>query len=818
MTLRFGSLWQDIRFGARQLRRSPGFSTAAVATLALGIGAITAMFGVVYGVLLEPLPFEEPERLVGVWNTAPGIGWNRSVLAPAQYFTYREENRVFDDVAIWAERERTLTGVGNPENIPTLAVTDGFLSILRVQPVLGRSFSREDDQPGAASRVLITYGCWQKRFGGDPHVVGRHVTLDAVSSEILGVLPRHFRFMDTPAEMLAPFGFNRAATRIQDFSYRGLARLKDGISLDQANRDVARMIALVPHKFAMAEALSPTWFQDARMAPDLHPLSEDASGNIANVLWVLMGTIGMVLLIACANVVNLFLVRAEGRRRELAVRAALGAGRGHLARTLLAESVMLGLAGGAVGLALAAAAVRVVRTFAPETLPRVAEIGLHPLVVLFAALLSVVAGVLVGLVPVLRFTSPRLTALGDGGRTASDGPNRHRTRSALVVSEIALALVLLIASALMIRTFQALRHVDPGFTRGDEVLSAGLWIPPALAPGGEPVVRRHLELIRQIERVPGVQSVGLGSGTMGNPLLLEDRPQAAGQAPLSRRMRFVLPGYFETRGTRLIAGRQISWRDVLGYAPVVMISERLAREEWGTPAAALGERVRESAKSPWREVVGVVGDERANGLAQEPPPLVYYPGLQESFFGRRFSPRYMDYLVRSTRAGTPTLTREIQQAIWSVDRDLPLSRPQTLDQIMAESMAPTSFALVMLAIAAAVSLLLGTVGIYSVIAHITAQRSREIGIRLALGALPGAVTRLFVRHGLWLAGAGVGLGLGVAVGLSRLMTSLLFGVSATDPLTYAAVSAGLAAVAILAAYLPSRRAARADPAVTLRAV
>ena len=825
MSLRPGFVWQDIRFSGRQLRRAPRFFATAVVALALGIGANTVMFSVVYGVLLKPLPFDQPERLVSVWSTAPGIGAQRTVLAPAQYFTYREDHRVFEDLAVWTDRSATLTGTGDPAEIPTLMVTDGFLSILGVRPVLGRRFSREDDQPGSPARVMITYGCRQRRFGGDMRVVGRYVTINGTPREIIGVLPQHFKFLETTPEMLVPLGFDRAATRIEDFSYRGLARLKPGVTLDQANRDVARMIALIPQKFAPAEFLSPTWFRDAKMGPDVHRLSQDATGDVGSVLWVLMGTIGMVLLIACANVANLFLVRVEGRRQELAVRAALGAGRGRLARTLLSESVMLGLAGGVVGVALAAAAIPVVRVMAPDALPRVTEIGLDPTVVAFAALLSVVAGLLFGLVPVLKLASPRLGMLQDGGRTASDGRDRHRTRNALAVSEIALALVLLISSALMIQTFQALRRVDPGFTRGEQVLTAGLWIPPGLASGGEQVMRQHQEFIRSIERVPGVQSVGLGSWIsldgrgQGNPLLVRDFPQAEGQPPPTRNMKWISPGYFETMGTRLVAGRQMTWDDVLGYAPVVVINERLARELWGTPAAALGKLVRESTKSPWREVIGVVANERLNGLAQEAPPIVYYPNLVENFLGQKMvGQRWMVYAIRSTRTGSPTFVKEIQRAVSSVDRNIPLAEVRTLEQMTAKSMAQTSFALVMLAIAAGVSLVLGVVGIYGVIAYITARRSREIGIRLALGAQPGDVTRLFVRHGLLLAGLGISLGVVMAMALSRLMASMLFGVRSTDPTTYVAVSIGLAVVALLAGYLPSRRAARGDPAVTLRAV
>jgi predicted permease len=813
----------DLRLAGRQLRRSPGFAVLATATLALGIGANTAMFSVVNGVLLKPLPFDDPDRLVSVRSAAPGVGSDRMALAPAQYFTYRDAQRAFEDVAVWTLRRAALTGPGDPEQVPTLWVTDGFLSLLRVRPALGRGFDRADDQPGSPPRAVISYGCWLRRFGGDTRVLGQRVTIDGEPYEIIGVLPRSFTFLEPSPEVMVTLQFDRAATRIQDFSYRGLARLKPGVTLDQARLDVARMIALVPQRFAMADGSSPSWFRDAKMGPDVRPLAEDASGGVGNVLWVLMGAIGLVLLVACANVANLFLVRAEGRRQELAVRAALGAGSFRLARALLSESVMLALGGGLAGVALAATAIPVLRAMAPGALPRVTEIALAPSVLFFAALISVLAGLLFGLVPVLRLATFRPGWLQDGGRTSSDGRDRHRTRSALVVAEIALALVLLISSALMIRTFQSLRRVDPGFMRGHEVLTVALRIPPSLAASGEQVLQKHREFIGAVSRVPGVQSVGLGSwipfdgGAGSNSMLVEDRPPAPGQVVPSRRTKWISPGYFETVGGRLVAGRQITWDDVLGYAPVALVNERLAREVWRTPAAALGKRVRESVKSPWREIVGVLGDERPDSLAEAAPAIVYYPLLTARLAGGGLqAQRRMVYVIRSARAGSPGFANEIRQALWSVDRATPLLNMRTLEEATARSMARTSFALVMLGVAAGVSLLLGVIGIYGVVAYITAQRTREVGIRVALGAQTRDVARLFVGHGLALTGLGIGLGLGAAAALARLMTSMLFGVSATDPLTYVATSIGLAGVAILASYLPARRAARVDPLAALR--
>ena len=819
----FESVWHDVRFGVRQLRRSPGFFAAAVATLALGIGANTAMFSVVYGVLLKPLPFAEPGRLVSIWSSAPGIGWYKSSLAPAQYFTYREENRAFEDVAVWTTRPASVTGTGEPERVSSLAVTDGFLGILGVRPLLGRGFSLEDDQPGAPRRVVLGYGYWQQRFGGDRGIIGRGLTIGGDPHEIIGVLPRSFRFMEAEASLVLPLRFDRAATTIQDFSYRGIARLKAGLTMEQANADVGRMLRLVPEKFPPSPGLGASWFANARMAPDAHPLAEDAAGDVGRVLWVLMGTIGLVLLIACANVANLVLVRAEGRRQELAVRAALGAGRGRLARALLAESVVLGLAGGVAGVGLAAALTALVRGIAPAALPRVSDIRLDAVVLLFALALSLAAGLLFGLIPVCKVASPRLSALADGGRAASDGRERHRARAVLVVVEVALSLVLLVASGLMVKTFLSLRDVDPGFSGADELQTLSLAIPRASAADGEAAVRRHEEIVRRIQQIPGVTSVGLTSSLpldgqgMSNPMLVEAFPLAEGQAVQSRRMKWISPGYFETMGTRLVAGRHVTWDEMYRFVPAVVINERLAREYWKTAAAAIGQRVRATPNSPWREIVGVVANERQDGLAQQAPPIIYYPCLVKDFWVRSIQgTRVLTYVIRSPRSGTATFLQEVRAAVWGVDRDLPIAQVRTLQDVMMESMSQTSFALVLLGIAAGVSLLLGVIGIYGVISYITAQRTREVGIRMALGARPADVTRLFLQHGAALALAGVALGIAAAAGLSRLMSSLLFGVTGTDPLTYGAAAMALGGIAVLAGYLPSRRAARQEPVSALR--
>jgi predicted permease len=566
-------------------------------------------------------------------------------------------------------------------------------------------------------------------------------------------------------------------------------------------------------------ALLPPAFERLALRPHVSPLADEVRGDVGRVLWILLAAVGVVLLIACGNVANLFLVRVEGRQQELAMRAALGAGRARLARVLLTESVLLALVGGALGLALARAALGLLRRIAPAELPRVNEIGLDPAVLLFALGISVLSGALFGLVAVVRLGTPGIRALKEGGRGASDGPGRLRARNVLVVSQIALALTLLIVSGLMIRTFVAMRRVQPGFVRPEQVQTFRLDIPEGLIADGAQAARAYRDIAARLKEVPGVVSVGLSSSvTMdgednGNPLSVEDVPQ---EDPPLRRFKSVGPGYFEAMGIRLVAGRSITWEEIDAQRPVIVISDSLAREYWKEPARAIGRRVRATGNAgsdqpAWREVVGVVGNERDDGLTRPATAIVYWPLLNESYDWRG-----MAVVVRSGRVGTPGFMRELQQAVWSVNPNLPVADARTLDGIVAASMAQTSFAMVMLAISAGVALLLGVVGIYGVIAYVAAQRTREIGIRMALGAQIGDVRRMFLRLGLSLTVAGIACGTAAALALTRVMSALLFGVGPMDPITYAAVSGLLAVVTLLATYLPARRAVRVDPVVAFR--
>jgi predicted permease len=809
---------------SRRLLHAPLFTSVAVLTLALGIGANTAIFSVVRGVLLKPLPFEDAERLVGVWHTAPGLGIETMSQAPSTYFLYRENGVAFEDIGLWDNTAVSVTGSGEPERVQALLVTDGILPVLRIDAFIGRRFRRDDDTHNAPERVMLAYAYWQRKFGSDPGVVGRQVVIDGKPREIIGVLPADFRFLNHNPQLLLPFRFNRAEVLLGNFSYQAIARLKPGVTLAQANADVGRMIPHLIEKFQLPPGLQKEMFNDVRLGPNVRPLSAEVIGDIGQVLWVLLGTVGIVLLIACANVANLFLVRAEGRQQELAIHAALGANWRRIGWELLSESLTLAVVGGVVGLGLAYAGIRTLVAIAPEGLPRIQEISIDPIVLLFTLAISLVAGILFGLIPVFKFATPYLAgALKEGGRLSSAGRERHRARNTLVVVEIALAVVLLVASGLMIRTFTAMRRVEPGFTRPDDVLTLRISVPETLIQDPDQTARTHEQIVRRLEQIPGVASVGVSSSiTMdgydsNDPIFVEDFPASADKLPPLRRFKFIGENYFKTMGNRFVAGRDISWADVHAHAPVVIVTDNFAREFWKEPSAAIGRRIRQSPNNPWRTIVGVVADARDDGVVRPAPAIVYWPMVINEYWTEKvWVARNLGYAIRTSRLGSPTLLKEVQQAVWSVNPNLPVANVQTLDEIRADSMAQTSFALVMLSIAAAVAFLLGIVGIYGVISYIATQRTREIGIRIALGAARRDVSRLFLRHGLVLAAIGIALGVVAAGATTRVMVALLFGVNAVDAITYVAVSLGLGATALLASYLPALRAARVDPADALR--
>ena len=820
------SFSNQLRQALRRLGRAPMFTVITLVTLAASVGANTVVFSVVEGVLLKPLPYAHPEELVGVWHTAPGIGLKELNMSPSNYFIYREQGRTFQDIGVYTDDLDSVTGTGEPEQVRTLEVTDGILSILGVQPMLGRVFRREDDSPAAPETVILTYGYWRRKFGGDPSVVGRTLAVDGRVRQIIGVLPQSFHFLDQEdLALITPFRFDRNKTHLGNFSYEGLARLNPGVTLAQANADVARMLPIVWSSFPAPEGFSLKLFEDAHVGPLVRPLMLDVVGNVGNVLWVLMGSIGMVLLIACANVANLVLVRVEGRRQEIALRAALGASWGRIAAELLLESMILGLLGSVLGLGLAYGGLRVLVAIAPTGLPRIHEIGINGPVLLFTVLVALVASLLFGSIPIFKYAGLRpTTGIREGGRGLSQSREQHRARSVLVVVQVALALVLLICSGLMLRTFRALTKVNPGFAAPAELQTFRISIPTAQVKDGEQVIRMEQAVRDKIAGIPGVSSVGIITTIpmtyqgWTDPVFLADRTYTEGQLPPLRRFKFVSPGLFATMGTPLVAGRDLTWEDTYKKLPVALISENMARENWPDPAAALGKRIRVSSKDDWREIVGVVGDVHDDGVDKKASTCIYWPLMLDRFEGDDISVRRdVAFVIRTPRAGSESFLKEVRGAVWSVNANLPLANVHTLDYFYRRSMARTSFTLIMLGVAGSMALLLGVVGIYGVIAYSVSQRTREIGIRMALGAQQKALVRMFVRHGLLLTGAGVVCGLLAAVFLMRLMSSLLFNVSPADPVTYGAVSIGLVATAWLACYLPSRRAAAMDPVEALRA-
>jgi predicted permease len=801
------------------------FTLVTVLTVAIGVGANSVIFSVVNGVLLKPLPYPQPDRLIALWQTSPNLNIPELNLCPSDYFTFREQNQSFSSIGAWTGGSVTITGKGEPEQVRTLLLTEGTLPTLGVAPVLGRTFTARDTTPKNPHVVILTNGYWQRRFGSDASAVGRSLMIDGESHEIVGVMPAGFRFLDDKADVLTTLRWDRAKVTLGNYSYRGVGRLKPGVTLAQASADIARLIPIAHASFPPPPGFSAKLFEEAQIRAALRPLLQDVVGELGKVLWVLMGSIAVVLLIACANVANLLLVRAEGRQQELAIRLALGASGGRIAGELLLESVLLGLSGGALGLGLAWAALRLLVSIAPAYLPRLDNIGIDAPVVLFTLLLSLVAGVLFGLIPVLKYAAPNVTAaLRAGGRTLSQSRERHRARNTLVVVQTALAMVLLIGSGLMIRTFQALHRVDPGFRAPAELQNFSLYMPDTAIKEGERAIRSYQEIQRKLSEIPGVTSVGFGNSvpTDGNHssdvLFAEDRVYREGQLPPLRRFSFVAPGYFQALGIRLVAGRDLTWTDLYDHRRVTLVSENMAREMWQTPTGALGKRIREGMKDDWREIVGVVADVRHDGADQKAPTMVYWPMMMDNFWGQEhFTQRGAVFILRTSRAGSESLVKEIRQAVWSLNPDVPLARLRTMEELYRASMARSSFTLVMLAIAGGMALLLGVIGIYGVISYSVSQRTRELGIRLALGAPQLALKSMVVRQGLLLAGIGVACGLTAAAALTRLMSSLLFDVNPVDPLTYAAVSAGLLAAAGAASYLPAHRASTVDPTEALRA-
>jgi putative ABC transport system permease protein len=802
-------LLHDLRYAARLQRKNPGFTIVAIIALALGIGANTAIFSVVNTVLLRPLPYKDPERLVMVWEDATKHGYPRDTPAAANFVDWRDQNQSFEGMAAIADTSFNLTGSGDPERLEGRRVSANMFPLLGVEPHIGRVFTAAEDQPGAQRVALLSYALWQRRFGGDTGIVGKALTLNGESHVVVGVMPARFQFPSSDDQVWVPVAFTQQEAGNRNRHYlQVLARLRPGVSLDQAQSEMNTIAARLQQQYPQS---------NTDLGAAVQPLHEHLVGDIKPALLVLLGAVGLVLLIACANVANLLLARAAVRQKEIAVRVALGARRWRLIRQFLTESVLLSTFGGLVGLAIAYGGLVLLKASIPENISQARDISMDLRVLGFTFLVSVATGLIFGLAPALqaaRFN--QIDTLKEGGRDAATGGSGKRLRGLLVTAEVAISLVLLIGAGLLINSFLRLRNVDPGF-RTDNLLTMKIVLPE---PKYEEMERRsafYTELINRVQSLAGVRSAAvtsnlplyrqgnsIGVGIEGQP----DPPPGQERIVVTR---IISPGYFDTMSIPILRGRGLTEQDTETTPNVVVVSETMARRYW-PGEDAVGKRIaagRIRSPEDWIQVVGVVKDVRQFELNAEPRPQMYLTYRQAGFFDSRD-------LVVKTDVDPASMAATVRKAVWEIDKDQPVSNIQTMDEILADSIARQRFSMLLLAIFAAVALVLAGVGIYGVMSYSVAQRTHEIGIRMALGAQTGAVLKLAVGYGMKLVIAGIAIGLIAAFALTRVMSTLLFGVTATDPTTFTLISLLLIAVAVLASYVPARRATRVNPIIALR--
>ena len=808
-------LWQDLRYGARMLRKNPSFTAIVVLTLALGIGANTAIFSVLYTVLLKALPYPQAGRLVMVYENVqlPTYQNKRNTPSPGNFSDWSAQNTVFESMAAYSNRSFNVTGTGEPLRLEGELVSTGFFPALRVNAALGRVFTPEEDHPGNSQVLLISDGLWRSRFAADPRVLGNKIFLDDQAYEIIGVMAPGFHFPDPDDQLWAPLALSREEVVNRGSHYLSVfARLKPGVPLAQAQ---AQMNLIARH----LTELYPD--SNTGVAAEVVPLHEDIVGPVRPALLVLVGAVGLVLLIVCANIANLLLARASARSREIAVRLALGASRGRIARQLLTESILLALLGGGVGVLLARWGLGGIRILAATNLPRAEEFSLSGPVLLFSLVISVAAGVVFGVSPAFQAMQRNVQdTLKPGSRESAEG-SRLRTRSFLVVLETALGFVVVIGAGLLLRSFVSINHVRLGF-QPDGLLTF------RVIPRGERYSQSaqrtlfYRQAIEQLRALPGVRSAAaitfipltLTKGLKG--FTIDGRPPSGpGQVPLAS-YDIVTPDYFQTMETPVLEGRDFSWRDSPETQPVVIINEAMAKRYW-SGEDPLGKRFRRAGPDdqfPWMTIIGVVANVREFSPTVEAEPTMYFPVAQYTYAGDAGG-ILRDWIVRTT--GDPTrVASSVTGAIWGVDRNLPVTRIRTMEEVRSISLASERMNLLLFGLFAVLALALATIGIYGVLAYSVAQRTREIGIRLALGAHHNDVLRLVVSQGLRLAALGILLGLSGALTLTRLMAGMIYGVSATDPVTFLSVAILLGLVAAAACYIPARRAMRVDPMVALR--
>ena len=807
------TLIQDLRYAIRTLGKSRGLAAVAVIALALGIGANTAIFSVVNAAMIRPLPFKDPDRLVMVWEHNRNRNRAQNVVNPANYMDWQDQNTVFEGMAVLFDTRYNLTDVDDPEEIPAQLVTTNFFNLLGVSPALGRAFEKDDEMPDRDSIVILSHALWQRRFGSDPSITGKTIKLNGNVFTVIGVMPPDFQFFikngsltGNQPELWSPAIFRPSDRRRSGRYMTVVARLNPGVTRDQAQAEMNSIGNALEEQYP---EFNKGW------GVNIVPLREQFFGEIRTALWVLVGAVSFVLLIACANVANLLLARAASRQKEIALRTALGAGRARIIRQLLTESVLLAAVGGVLGLLLAMWGVDLLLALSPKDLPSLKGVGINYQVLGFTLLVSLATGLIFGLVPALEASRPNLNeTLKEGGKGAGSGTRSHRMRDVFVVAEVALALVLLIGSGLMIKSFLRLQSVNPGFST-DNLLTVRLLLPESKYREDRQRITFFREAVARIGALPGVRSAGAvnflpftGPGA-ATSFIIEGRPAPApGQKPTVD-SRVCDPNYFRTMGIPLISGRIFSEKEATEVSHVVVINEAMKRNYF-PDEDPIGRRITISMSNEPvpSEIIGIVGDVKHAGLDIEPRAMAYWPHPELAY-------SFMT-LVARTEGDPMSLASSVQREVQALDKDQPIADVHTMEQLLSASVARARFSTLLLGVFAGVALLLAAVGIYGVMSYSVTQRTHEIGIRMALGASRGDVMGLVVRQGMTLALVGVGLGLGAAYALTRVMSSLLYGVSVTDPVTFIAISLVLTGVALAANLVPARRATRVDPMIALR--
>ena len=818
----------SLRHAWRSLWRTPVFTLTAAFTLIIGIGASVAMFAIVNGVLLTPLPYGNPGRLVGVWHDLPPINLHKATQTSGTYFTYKRHARTLEDIGIYQEGSVNLvdrSGASDPQRVESAWITASIMSTLQVRTLLGRTYTTEDDMPNGPSLAVISEGLWRSRFGGSRDAIGKMLDVNGVSRQVIGVMPERFRFPNARTQVWLPLQLDPTSSYSGGFKYPAIARVRSGVSIEEVNRDLVGVLPRMVEAFPNLAPGVPTMMlmDQAKPRPFVVSLRDDVTGGIARTLWIVAAAAGLVLLVACANVANLILVRADSRQRELAVREALGAGRIRVMAHFLGESAILAVIASAVGLLVAWAAVRALVAARPTNIPRLAELHIDVATVAFTIFLSILVAAVCSVIPALRIGRTRLSlALREGGRSGTTGKAQQRLRGTMVAFQIALALVVFAGSGLLLRTFQHLNAVRPGF---DAANVTTFWISLPRSRYGDDAsqVRFYSQLIDRVAALPGVQSTGMTSklpllenGMSQDPFYIEADASTANKVPPLQIYTTADPGYFATMKIPLIAGRMFD-RPSAQRSFEAIISQQTAEQFWKDPTgkAAIGKRFRSEPGGPLVTVIGVVGGTRDTALAAPSGQTVYVPLAYESDTLHSQGKRTMALVVKSSTPSA-TITAAVQRVVRDLDGTLPIYDIRTMEGVVRTHMARLSFTIILVGGAAMITLLLGAIGLYGVMAYLVTLRTRELGVRVALGADPRAVVMMVTNQGLVLTAFGVGGGLLTFAFVARFLRSFLFGVAASDPLTLAGASATLVLIAALASWIPARRAAAVDPADALR--